>query len=191
MGFTVFLGNLPPWVAAEDIESWLASENLAADSIKVIRDHETQESKGFALLKLRTPMRWRRSFGALTGRRWKTACSEPILRNRSAPRVGLLRQDQNVDSDSCGGFTTDRRSSVNSGPLISRGTTPQIVTGSVLLTPARNDRNGTATIDVVIYVTDALDDLKLIGDFSNQPHGWQVMKPTVNRHPWNVSRVGN
>ena len=39
-----------PWVAAEDIESWLASENLAADSIKVIRNHETQESKGFAFV---------------------------------------------------------------------------------------------------------------------------------------------
>jgi RNA recognition motif-containing protein len=50
MGFTVFLGNLPTWVAAEDIESWLASENLAADSIKVIRDHQTQESKGFAFV---------------------------------------------------------------------------------------------------------------------------------------------
>jgi hypothetical protein len=51
MGFTVFLGNLPTWVAAEDIESWLASENLAADSIKVIRNHETQESKGFAFVR--------------------------------------------------------------------------------------------------------------------------------------------
>ena len=50
MGFTVFLGNLPTWVAAEDIESWLTSENLTADSIKVIRDHQTQESKGFAFV---------------------------------------------------------------------------------------------------------------------------------------------
>ena len=50
MGFTVFLEDLPTWVAAEDIESWLASENLAADSIKVIRNHETQESKGFAFV---------------------------------------------------------------------------------------------------------------------------------------------
>ena len=97
--------------------------------------------------------------------------------------MGLLRQDQNVVWGSCGGFTTGRRRSVNSGPLLSRGTTPQIVTGSVLLTPARNDRNGTATIDLVIYVTDAVDHPKLIGDFSNQPHGWQVMKLTVNRHP--------
>jgi RNA recognition motif-containing protein len=50
MEFTVFLGNLPTWVAAEDIESWLASENLAADSIQMIRNHETQESKGFAFV---------------------------------------------------------------------------------------------------------------------------------------------
>jgi hypothetical protein len=50
MGFTVFLGNRPTWVAAEDIESWLTSENLTADSIKVIRDHQTQESKGFAFV---------------------------------------------------------------------------------------------------------------------------------------------
>ena len=50
MGFTVFLGNLPTWVAAGDIESWLTSENLTADSIKVIRDHQTQESKGFAFV---------------------------------------------------------------------------------------------------------------------------------------------
>lgn len=91
MGFTVFLGNLPTWVAAEDIESWLASENLAADAIKVIRDHQTQESKDSPLLKLRTPMRCRRSSSALTGRRCKTACSEPTLRNLWARRVGLLR----------------------------------------------------------------------------------------------------
>jgi RNA recognition motif-containing protein len=50
MSFTVFLGNLPAWVAADDIESWLVAENLAADSVKVIRDHETQESKGFAFV---------------------------------------------------------------------------------------------------------------------------------------------
>jgi RNA recognition motif-containing protein len=50
MSFTVFLGNLPTWVTADDIHSWLASENLVADSIKVIRNPETQESKGFAFI---------------------------------------------------------------------------------------------------------------------------------------------
>jgi RNA recognition motif-containing protein len=50
MSFTVFLGNLPVWVTADDIKSWLASENLVADAIKVIRNPETQESKGFAFI---------------------------------------------------------------------------------------------------------------------------------------------
>ncbi len=50
MSFTVFLGNLPVWVTADDIKSWLSAENLVADSIKVIRNPETQESKGFAFI---------------------------------------------------------------------------------------------------------------------------------------------
>jgi len=50
MGFTVFLGNLPVWVTADDIQSWLTAENLVADAIKVIRNPETQESKGFAFI---------------------------------------------------------------------------------------------------------------------------------------------
>ena len=50
MSFTVYLGNLPTWVTSDDIQSWLTSENLVADSIRVIRDPETQDSKGFAFL---------------------------------------------------------------------------------------------------------------------------------------------
>jgi len=50
MSFTVFLGNLPVWVTADDIKSWLASESLVADAVKVIRNPETQESKGFAFI---------------------------------------------------------------------------------------------------------------------------------------------
>lgn len=50
MSFTVFLGNLPAWVTADDIKSWLSSESLVADVIKVIRNPETQESKGFAFI---------------------------------------------------------------------------------------------------------------------------------------------
>ena len=50
MSFTVFLGNLPVWVTADDVKSWLASENLVADAVKVIRNPETQESKGFAFI---------------------------------------------------------------------------------------------------------------------------------------------
>lgn len=50
MSFTVFLGNLPIWVTADDIKSWLTGDNLVADNIKVIRNPETQESKGFAFI---------------------------------------------------------------------------------------------------------------------------------------------
>src|SRR3974390_735432 len=54
MSFTVFLGNLPNWVAADDIKQWRTAEGLVADSVKVIRNHETQESKGFAFVEAPT-----------------------------------------------------------------------------------------------------------------------------------------
>ena len=50
MSFTVFLGNLPLWVTDDDIKSWLTAESLVYDKIKVIRNMETQESKGFAFV---------------------------------------------------------------------------------------------------------------------------------------------
>jgi RNA recognition motif-containing protein len=37
-------------VTKDDIKSWLSSENLVADDVKVIRNPETQESKGFAFI---------------------------------------------------------------------------------------------------------------------------------------------
>jgi RNA recognition motif-containing protein len=54
LSFTVFLGNLPAWVTADDIKQWLAAEDLVADAVKVIRNHETQESKGFAFVEAPT-----------------------------------------------------------------------------------------------------------------------------------------
>jgi RNA recognition motif-containing protein len=54
MSFTVFLGNLPTWVTADDIKQWLAAEDLVSDAVKVIRNHETQESKGFAFVEAPT-----------------------------------------------------------------------------------------------------------------------------------------
>src|SRR3954468_11529682 len=54
MSFTVFLGNLPTWVTADDIKQWLTAEALVADSIKVIRNHAPQESKGSAFVEAPT-----------------------------------------------------------------------------------------------------------------------------------------
>ena len=78
MAFTVFLGNLPTWVTADDIKQWLAAEDLVADAVKVIRNHETQESKGFAFVE------------APTARR--NAIDYPPFRPRPFGRPSLARQ---------------------------------------------------------------------------------------------------
>ena len=50
MGHTIFFGNLPNWVTADDIRSWLESRDLFFNAVRVIRDFETQESKGYAFV---------------------------------------------------------------------------------------------------------------------------------------------
>ena len=45
---------MPTWVTADDIKQWLTAEDLVADSVKVIRNHETQESKGFAFVEMQS-----------------------------------------------------------------------------------------------------------------------------------------
>jgi len=47
---TVFMGNLPDWVTADEIQSWLDNEGIVYDEVKLIRDFETQESKGYAFV---------------------------------------------------------------------------------------------------------------------------------------------
>ena len=49
-GHNIFFGNLPTWVTADDIRSWLDSSDLVCDAVRVIRDFETQESKGYAFV---------------------------------------------------------------------------------------------------------------------------------------------
>ncbi len=50
MSNSVYLGNLPTWVTADDIRSWFDSNDLVCDAVRVIRDFETQESKGYAFV---------------------------------------------------------------------------------------------------------------------------------------------
>ena len=50
MPYSVYLGNLPTWVTADDIHSWFDNSNLVCDAVRVIRDFETQESKGYAFV---------------------------------------------------------------------------------------------------------------------------------------------
>ena len=44
------MGNLPTWVTADEIETWLTNEDFLFDEVQVIRDFETQESKGYAFV---------------------------------------------------------------------------------------------------------------------------------------------
>src|ERR1700739_2757809 len=54
MSFTVFLGNLPTWVTADDIKQWLPPHNLAPRCVKEIPNHEPQEAKGLAVVEAPT-----------------------------------------------------------------------------------------------------------------------------------------
>ena len=50
MGHNIFFGNLPTWVPPDDIKPRLDSSDLVCDAVRVIRDFETQESKGYAFV---------------------------------------------------------------------------------------------------------------------------------------------
>jgi len=98
MSFTVFLGNLPIWVTADDIQSWLNSENLVADSIKVIRNPETQESKGFAFIEAPNA----EEMQAIMRRFDRAPLEDRLLRANAAqppkPRVPLGRPESRLVS---------------------------------------------------------------------------------------------
>src|SRR3978361_1384616 len=87
MIFTVFLGNLPVWVTADDIKQWLSAEDLVADSVKVIRNHETQESKGFAFVEAPTPDEMQ----AIIRRFDRAPLEDKVLRaNAAQPSKGVV-----------------------------------------------------------------------------------------------------
>lgn len=88
MSFTVFLGNLPVWVTADDIKQWLSAEDLVADSVKVIRNHETQESKGFAFVEAPTPDEMQ----AIIRRFDRAPLEDKVLRaNPAQPSKGVVK----------------------------------------------------------------------------------------------------
>jgi len=88
MSFTVFLGNLPVWVTADDIKQWLSAEDLVADSVKVIRNHETQESKGFAFVEAPT----QEEMQAIIRRFDRAPLEDKVLRaNPAQPSKGAVR----------------------------------------------------------------------------------------------------
>jgi RNA recognition motif-containing protein len=97
MSFTVFLGNLPVWVTADDIKQWLTAEDLVADSVKVIRNHETQESKGFAFVEAPTSDEMQ----AIIRRFDRAPLEDKVLRaNPAQPTKGAARPTVTVNTRS-------------------------------------------------------------------------------------------
>src|SRR5579862_7389881 len=106
MSFTVFLGNLPTWVTVDDIKQWLAAEDLVADSVKVIRNHETQESKGFAFVEAPTTDEMQ----AIIRRFDRAPLEDKILRaNPAQPSKGVAPKASPVGAASVAGARTDQR----------------------------------------------------------------------------------
>lgn len=79
------------WVTADDIKQWLAADDLVADSVKVIRNHETQESKGFAFVEAPT----QDEMQAIIRRFDRAPLEEKLLRaNPAQPSKGKGPQQQ-------------------------------------------------------------------------------------------------
>jgi len=126
MSFTVFLGNLPTWVTADDIKQWLSAEDLVSDSVKVIRNHETQESKGFAFVEAPT----QDEMQAIIRRFDRAPLEDKILRaNPAQPTKGgpasKAGSPATARSDSARGGRSDRRSGSNGGATRRREAEPK------------------------------------------------------------------
>ena len=78
---TVFMGNLPAWVTADEIEGWLSNEDILFDEVKVIRDFETQESKGYAFVEAAAD----EDVKALIARFNRAPLDDKVLRGQPSP----------------------------------------------------------------------------------------------------------
>ncbi|HVW10377.1 MAG TPA: RNA-binding protein [Bryobacteraceae bacterium] len=124
MSFTVFLGNLPTWVTADDIKQWLSAEDLVSDSVKVIRNHETQESKGFAFVEAPT----QDEMQAIIRRFDRAPLEDKILRaNPAQPTKGAAGKGSSAAPRSEGvrGGRGDRRSGSGGGTARKREAEPK------------------------------------------------------------------
>jgi len=124
MSFTVFLGNLPTWVTADDIKQWLSAEDLVSDSVKVIRNHETQESKGFAFVEAPT----QDEMQAIIRRFDRAPLEDKILRaNPAQPTKGPVGKSGPgaARSENGRGGRSDRRSGSGSGAARKRDSEPK------------------------------------------------------------------
>ena len=103
-------------VTADDIKQWLAAEDLVADSVKVIRNHETQESKGFAFVEAPTGDEMQ----AIIRRFDRAPLEDKILRaNPAQPSKGAVK----VAGPAAGAVKPEQRTNgtTNTRPVERRG----------------------------------------------------------------------
>ena len=107
MANNVYFGNLPEWVTADDIRSWLESSDLVADAIRVIRDFETQESKGYAFVEapnedeMQAIIR-RFNRAPIDGKLLRAKAAHP-KGDKTAPRAAVKRTRRRTRTDGEGG----------------------------------------------------------------------------------------
>ncbi len=99
------------WVTADDIKQWLSAEDLVADSVKVIRNHETQESKGFAFVEAPTA----EEMQAIIRRFDRAPLEDKLLRaNPAQPSKGkgqpITMATATTNRDTRGGIRKPKRS---------------------------------------------------------------------------------
>lgn len=83
---TVFMGNLPEWVTSDEIQSWLDNEGIVYDEVKLIRDFETQESKGYAFVEAAS----QEDMEAIVKRFNRAPLDDKVLRvNEARPNEGV------------------------------------------------------------------------------------------------------
>jgi RNA recognition motif-containing protein len=122
MSFTVFLGNLPLWVTADEIKQWLSAEDLVADSVKVIRNHETQESKGFAFVEAPTADEMQ----AIIRRFDRAPLEDKLLRaNPAQPSKGKGQPATNATASSHAGSNSAGRPQSRDGAGAQRRSRPK------------------------------------------------------------------
>ncbi len=48
----LYVGNLPPQASEEELRDWFAREGFGLDSIEIIRDRYTGQSRGFGFVEI-------------------------------------------------------------------------------------------------------------------------------------------
>ena len=65
----LYIGNLPHATAEQELQAWLETQGFRVDSVQVIRDLETGNSRGFGFVELPGVVSAKEAVDALNGQR--------------------------------------------------------------------------------------------------------------------------